>query len=247
MDKVNIFENELNKYGICAKDIIAAVNKKTGELDLPIFIYSSKFEKLGNDYSDLDIYVIGDSEDISNYEVFNTAINGLSLDIEYWRKSTLTKYYTQLKNGEYSMYDSLILKVLQRISISVQLQGEISSPEYLNIHEIESLVIDNYARSARAHYDDGRKLWKSSDYLPAIDEIRYATIQLVGALNAKNGHPNLKQKWNSKLFIKYYPDNDLVEDYKKIMYFYKLEPEEEEKYLEKIADFFNELITKLFY
>ena len=217
MKSLKIIEDYVINKGAGIERIVELVlENMIGEFSL--FAYTSALESLGTGDSDLDIYVIYQSEEtykklmliktikIGLYGelVHNTLIHDLKCDIEYWKIDKLNEIGKKIIVTKGIGLEREQLKIFHRLYVGCELyNGGLSKTIHNIVNEINigESILNNYLLLARSIYDDAYTLAKYGEWIPALSEGRQSMLEVLGAYNALNGHPNLKRKWVEKIFI----------------------------------------------
>lgn len=191
--------------------------QKILELKIPynsaIYIYSSEFENLGNQASDIDVYVVYEGNfDIKEGLVRNIKVNNITLDVEFWSIELLNKMKLQL-SLEKDNLDSGQLKLLSKLYNSAIIYNKTKTTLVIEKEILVEAIINHFTKLARSHYDDGISMFKSQQNILAIEEFRRALTPAEIALNAANGYLNIKEKWSSKIFLDSNVSDELKQDY----------------------------------
>lgn len=209
-----------------------------------IIAYMSALEGLGTVTSDVDVYVI-ERNTGNKGNVVQKEIGGVILDVESWDEDELLSIYDGVISEKNDSHNFLKLKVLMRLKQGVSLTNIFDSELFdkLNSSKLETIITNGYASLARSHYDDARKMIKSSELVLALDELRRATWFAAAALSAQRGHANLKEKWITKVFLNSPVSDELKEQYTKLQIF----PSVNEKNLPNVVDELSGFVSNLFF
>lgn len=248
-----IIKKRLEECNISIEDVLSTIeynDKKDA-----IFIYTSHLEGLGTKNSDFDIYVIGTTpfsllkfKDRGVYSVQNKIIKGIYFDIEYWNKDDIEKIIDSTLETDFGKFSVENLKLLQRISIS----------EAINSNELEKDLISKIEKSnfrnqiirlftvlANSELEDALNMYKAKEYLCALKCARESLDNAIAALNAKNGYPNLKNKWIPKIFVSHNCNAKYFNEYLQLQYFSSVSKENIESHIREILEFTQNLLSNL--
>lgn len=209
-----------------------------------IVIYMSSLEGLGTSNSDVDVYVI-ECNTMHMGNVIQIQINGVVLDVELWDSNNILQIYNEVSQNTLKMQDVPNMKLLLRLRQGLWLNSDNKSKllETLKETKLESNVTNMYADMARSHYDDARKMIKSGETILSLDEMRRAAWLAAAALNSIYGHPNLKEKWITKIFLDSNVSSDLKERYLNLQVYSTVN----QKNINKIVSDFSDLVSDMFF
>lgn len=196
--------------------------------DSGILLYTSFLEGLSNKNSDIDVYVfLKDEQNFKNQNMRRYGnclgvevirVGEIELDVEYWSINAVEELIENLINtrGLVGSYEEL--KLLLRIYHGFFIDRNEVSEKLLYLLETSNfleLVTNRISLEARSYYDDSLKMFEVGEYILALDCARRALWECASLLNAKNGKPNLKSKWISKIYIdnRGYGNQELLERY----------------------------------
>lgn len=221
--------DEVLKNNKLSMEIISE-NLSYSEENSVILLYTSFLEGLGTKNSDIDVYVFLEDDEIFTdtkmrrysdclgVEVIR--INEVELDVEYWSITNIENLISKMVStrGLIASYEEL--KLLLRIYHGFIVKHNKLSQRILDLienSEFIELIANRIALEARSYYDDSLKMFESKEYILSLDCARRALWECVSLLNAKNGKPNLKSKWISKIYIdnEGYGNKDFLERYMK--------------------------------
>ncbi|WP_129045118.1 hypothetical protein [Companilactobacillus metriopterae] len=246
-ERCKILDEYLSIKGTNIHQLRLRVDEEISGNENTIYVYSSLFEGLGTPDSDLDIYVVGKSGD-SSYVKTIILENNYKLDVEYWPQKIISDYYVNYSQELNIPKDFFELKVLLRIinSIEITKNNSTSIGSYLDIYGIYNSILELFSKSARSHYEDAMTLYKYGEELSSVDELRRSAWSCAGALNAKSGNINLKEKWISKLFIENYQNKYLVNRYSNLMFYSSLSiSNESDVYLDEMIELVNDMLIEI--
>ncbi|MGT2751196.1 hypothetical protein ACVRXF_09915 [Streptococcus orisasini] len=224
--KEKVINKVLSDKNLSLKVIVDKLSQVTENSG--ILLYTSFLEGLGNKNSDIDIYVfLEDNQNFNNQGMRRygdclgvevVRVGDIELDIEYWSINVIEDLIERLTitNGLACSYEEL--KLLLRIyhgfftnqnKVSERLLYLIKTSHFLE------LITNRISLEARSYCDDSLKMFEVGEYILALDCARRALWECASLLNAKNGKPNLKSKWISKIYINNggYGDQELLERY----------------------------------
>lgn len=233
-DKEKILQERMSECCVTKDDILDCIRKTTNK-KMSVLVYISRFEGLGNKDSDFDIYAIC-REDIC-HPIEMLQINEVCFDIEYWPLEKLEKLVDNID----SITDRDQLKLIKRIHESVLLTEEVELTTL--VRKIDAIDIDNkiykyFKRLVNAEYDDALKMDNNAEYISCLSCCQRAGLNLIAAINAKNGHSNLNHKWTNKIFIDNSGyDKELYEEYLNTYIYISINKENIRSIIERMLDF----------
>ena len=197
--------------------------------NVSIYVYTSHFEGLGTNRSDIDVYVFCNTiPELLKFDMtfpksmfVGSRIGNENIDTEYWRNEIFVSTAEHYVSDD-NYFDPIIAKVLLRLEKGVCLkQGFvtdfISTGDYL---EVNHRKIGSYFRNeAVSDIWDATALLNSGELIPALDVSRKAVLSALAYNNAEKGFPSLNMKWFSKIFLeKTDVDSSLRSDYHKLLF-----------------------------
>lgn len=190
------------------KDILQSINLKNLK-DSEVIAYSSYLEGLGNRNSDIDIYAIQNCEDQLNtpregFRMEIVYIKDTVLDIEYWSYGDINRILSLIQEKKINEVKQSELKFLLRLlygELLIESELGVSIKKRINDSELLEVISEKFALNSRSYLDDAAKMYEVGEYILAMDCARRSLWEAVAFVNSKNGHPNLKYKWISKIFI----------------------------------------------
>ncbi len=203
------FFDRLNQCNITVKDILNAIEKKIDEQI--VFAYTSQIEGLGTKESDLDIYVLSKNlpsitfaRESENRKVQISIIKDTVLDIEYWSIDNVAELIDKINSSDYGNLNVDELKLLHRLKVSEILCGVeegMQIKKSIEESKLQECVKRLYILFSNSELQDAIQLFNSEEYISANNRVSISLENAIGALNAKNGITNLKQKWIAKKFL----------------------------------------------
>lgn len=220
-----------------------------------VFAYISRLEGLGNNSSDIDIYVI--SDEVPGREVANenektfidvVDLGRTSLDIEYWSTKKADDLIDALNIKNYEKVGMDELKFLHRLSIGVNIYEDKLTQAYrdrinkVNIQECLYLI---YRKGAVNLMDDAIKLFYAEDYVTALSIARAALEQSLAVSNTTHGKLNMKRKWVPKIFVDNNGYNEgILERYMNLQVYCNITKENISQYVEGIIELTQDILSK---
>lgn len=250
MNKVLI--DRFNQCNLMPDDVLSKIvirdNKQA------VFIYTSQLENLGTKDSDFDIYVLTETmpsdesmRDEPNKKVQIAIVNGNMLDIEYWDIKFVYTLIDKISSQSYNKVSSDELKLIHRLKIAEVISGYetgSSVKALIQNSSLKELVVKSYLLSANSELQDAITLYESQEYICALHCGRIALENAIGALNAKNGFTNLKNKWISKIFINNKGYNEeLLKKYLQYQVYCNINSSNVEDFVENMLEFTQNIIS----
>ena len=198
MDKLDILK-KATKLSDPQKDILHLIKLKCNiQKDiLYACVYSSKFDGLGNKFSDLDVYVIV-SDDKAYVKRLSFVLGNIPLDIEVISNKKINKI---LQKNKYDLTDGDI-KRLWRIKISMPVFKSLEKLDGIAHFDIAKLVFDLSNEKSYELEDDGNKMFKVENFISSIECFRSSIIYSIKARGCLYDRVILKDKWLLYSFIK---------------------------------------------
>lgn len=238
-------------------DKLSQANEDSG-----ILLYTSFLEGLGNKNSDIDIYVfLEDDQNFNNQGMRRygdclgvevVRVGNIELDIEYWSINVIEDLVERLTitRGLACSYEEfkLLLRIyhgffINKNKISEKLLYLIKTSHFLE------LLTNRISLEARSYYDDSLKMFEVGEYILALDCARRSLWECASLLNAKNGNPNLKSKWTSKIYIDNggYGDQELFERYMNLQIYSAVSEQNLESVLQDMLSLIQDMINSTFF
>lgn len=248
----NILIDRFNQCNLTLDDILSKiVNCNDKQV---VFIYTSQLENLGTKDSDFDIYVL--CETLPNDEFMRSdlnckvqiaIVNGKMLDIEYWDIKIVYALIDKINGQSNNPLSSDELKLIHRLKIAeVVGDNEIGRKvkDLIQNSNLKELVIKNYLVSANSELQDAIALYESNEYICALNRTRFALEKAIGALNAKNGFTNLKNKWIPRIFMNNKNSNEgLLKKYLEYQVYCNVNNSNIEAFVEGMIEFTQNIIS----
>lgn len=249
-----ILNNRLRECGLSKEDLIKHI--KMLDDNSTVFVYSSHLEGLGTHNSDFDIYVIADriqelenAVDLGRYTLSRAFLNGITLDIEYWRTNDILNLILDInsnnKNSKIKVED---LKLLHRLKIGQIIYGDEKGDKIrqaIKNSKLTENALGYYILEAGSLLEDSIALYKSTEYECAYICARNALFYAIGAYNVKCGVTNLRDKWIPKILASINYDKEKVEICLSYLIYSNVTRDSIAKETEELINYINELLTTI--
>ena len=126
MNKGKILEERLQECDVSITEILDRLKKNVPNI-CTVVLYISRFEGVGNKYSDFDIYVISD-QDIQR-ENYMLKIKGSCCDVEYWSLQQVKA----LINNRHALSEPKTLKFIKRLKLGEVIFNEGNGYYYIKL------------------------------------------------------------------------------------------------------------------
>lgn len=247
-----ILVNRFNECNLTPSDILSKIISCDDKQ--AVFVYASQLENLGTKDSDFDVYVLSQNmpndefmRSVQNYKIQTELLNGKLLDIEYWDITIVYELINTINEPSYKKLSSDELKLIHRLKIAEVInENEIGNKIKLLIQNsnLKDLVVKQYLLVSNSQLQDAIALYDSQEYISALNCARFALENAIGALNAKNGFTNLKNKWISKIFINNNGyDKELLNKYLHYQVYCNVNSSNIESFVENILEFTQNIIS----
>lgn len=249
----NAIKNRLKECNFTINNILDNLNKYLHK-NSSVFLYCSQIENLGTKESDFDIYVIGETKPNLNITKNNNRasstilyINNVSLDVEFWDFDSFNALVKKVNIDNKDKVQLEELKILHRILISEIIYNKPLGEQLkskINYSDILDILYNFYVIKTTASIDDAIKLYNSKLYISALITARQALQYAIASINVKNGFPNVKEKWFSKIFIDNKGfKNNYLERYLNLTIYSKIEPSNISNYVEETIILAQDIIS----
>lgn len=252
-----IFSRFLEKRNISYNEIFNSVKFGSKDKSKTIIGYCSKLDGLGNEFSDIDLYILDHEFEKRDYllsyqnctgvEVIN--VKGISLDIEYWTYGEILKIITEFQSlTRGTEVNEDILKLVLRLKFGVVIANSEKMNEInnaLKLVDLEAIIVNKFDMEARSNYADALNFFRAQDYIVALDCARNSLKYAIALNNAKHGKLILKPKWFSRVYINNngYGNNLELKEFLHLLYFSNISEENLELHVEEMLFFIQELLT----
>lgn len=241
MNKLDIIK-EMTQLSDPKNEILSLIKSKCNIQSEILYAcaYSSKFDGLGNKFSDLDIYVIVDNKQKS-IENFNFVLGKTPLDIEI---ISIEQINELIHKKKYDLTEG-DLKRLWRVKISFPVYNSLTNLENLENFDIAKVIFDLSYEKAYELRDDGNKMLKVKNFISSIECFRSSIVYSIKAYGCITGHVIVKDKWILYSFIKNngYDNNRLSRRVEQLLVF----PSVTKKNLPTFADNMSSLANDLLF
>lgn len=252
MNKVLV--DRLSECNLSADNILKEIAKSGTEQ--AIFVYISHLENLGTKDSDFDIYVLSENipdaefaREEQNCKVQIAILKGKMLDIEYWSIGYIDKLIENISKFNDSNITIEEIKLIHRLKIAEIIGGDRIGNEIksrIQNSNLSGIVQKKYLLIANSELQDAIALYNSKEYVCALNITRIALENAIGALNAKNGITNLKNKWISKTFMNNRGyDEKLLNKYLKYQVYCNINENNLGFFVEDMIEFTQDIISSI--
>lgn len=216
MDREQAVLSRLQALGVPTGDLAAHLAVPDGGCAV---LYLSAFDGFGNEYSDIDAYVVWPATAPSPpsprpERSLTVPVGPTELDVEYWPESSLrearaigTAGGASLGSDIFTLKGFYELKVVYRIVTGVCMVGS----DYWNrLREGVSAEAFHRGLSDMFHllyqdiFDDAAKLYEAADHASAILMGQNLLRAAAGAALARRGLPVFKEKWLYRGLLRVY-------------------------------------------
>jgi len=199
----------LRKLNTNVADILGSI--EINENVLAVFAYTSHFEGLGTETSDIDVYVVVNSVDCIDYvretQLFRVnilLINDANLDVEYITIEDFECSIKLLREDPSKLCISTI-KALNKIRVSDLLYSRDDNKsgfhDRIEVSKLKEATLKHYMIAANSSLQDAIALFREGEHISSLELSRTTLKHLLGALNTANDSINLTNKWIEKIFV----------------------------------------------
>ncbi|MBC6356711.1 hypothetical protein ERK19_05020 [Lactobacillus helsingborgensis] len=202
-------------------------------------VYSSKFDGLGNKFSDLDVYAIVNDSNVY-LKHFNFVLGKTPLDIEVISNGKINKL---IQKNKYDLTDG-DLKRLWRLKISFPIYKSLTNVEEILKFDVVKVIFDLSHEKAYELRDDGNKMFKVKNFISAVECFRSSIVSSIKAYGCLCGHVIVKDKWLLYSFVenKGYGNEGLLKRVENLLIFPTVSKENLQKYTSNLASLASDLL-----
>lgn len=220
------------------------------ELHMPGFqaaiFYISKMDGVGNNSSDLDVYIICEHKTVES-KIYK--IKNLVLDVEFWTISDLNNCIQ--KNIIEQDFNREDLKTLHRLKIGYKLN---ENEKHFNLlmskyddEQLCNIVKEKNLLFASSTIDDSLKMLENENLSCALTCANKVFEYSLVAYCAHNGVANINEKWIPFIIEKTnaFSDNDIMESYLQYYIFKEINRDNIETYIKELIYISQDILFKI--
>ena len=162
MNKYKVLQERLEECDTSVAEIVGSISKSV-EYDFDLYIYISKFDNLGNENSDFDIYLLTEENVIHTTKMYK--VKRAKIDIETWSKRELLQ---QIINREY-VDEIKLLKRFYRIKNAVAVNRNVQDvidKEFFNVIDtidVEKEIYKFFKLLSNSEYKNAANMYRSGE------------------------------------------------------------------------------------
>lgn len=242
MDRTILLVNFLKKRKLTfdlLNNLVKGVCHQKHLTNFNIAYYLSSFDGLGNSFSDIDIYVISEYLQGINerLELGNTEV-----DIEF----ISTKHIHSLLINSESLTEK-DLKLIWRLQSGYYPANDLPTLNELQSFPLKDTILNWFYGTSYEAYDNGKKLFKSKNYIASNESFRSSIVNSINSLNIINDNIIVKSKWIVSSFYhnKAYGNYDFFKRVEDLIIYPHVEKEQLETYCLLLEELATDMIFRI--